>query len=92
MKENKVNIAKESFKENMSFSQKKDGLTQEVRARQIENGFLITVSKYGNNSKGEWISEDKEYFSKTNILKDIQTEIPKYSIFEQTRDKLNEMK
>ena len=47
-------------------------LTKTVKVREIENGFIIKLNKYGNIStkdgKSEYVDITKEFFSDTNPL------------------------
>lgn len=91
MSVDKLVSSKNEVKESMSLSEKKGKLTQEVRVREIENGYIVTISKYGDDSKGNYINEDKEYFSKTNPLNKNSTEETQKSLFEKTYDNIKEM-
>ncbi len=49
----------------------KDDLTKTIEVEQVENGYIITIEKYGRESKdSEYISECKRYISETNPLED----------------------
>ncbi len=43
-----------------------------VTVRKIENGYLICRYKSWEDKEGKYHSEDKEFFSKTNPLEDVE--------------------
>lgn len=43
-----------------------DGITKTLRVEEIENGFLITLSKFGEGKDGDWTDAHKKVFSKEN--------------------------
>lgn len=45
-----------------------DGCEKTYRIKEIENGFIITVSSEGKNKKGEHEYITKEYFVETNPI------------------------
>jgi hypothetical protein len=50
-------------------SETSDGITKRVCVEQVENGFVITMEKYGSSSIDEkYTSECKKYISKKNPL------------------------
>lgn len=50
-------------------SESTDGMTKRVCVEQVENGFIITMEKYGNSGEDEkYTSECKKYISKKNPL------------------------
>ncbi len=52
-------------------SETADGLTKSVNVEKIENGFIVSINKYGSvkkNGKEEYIDENKKFFSKENPL------------------------
>jgi len=56
----------------------KDGVTKCIEARKIDNGYIVTVQKYGNrkNSEGEneYFDDTKEIFTKENPFEDLDDE------------------
>jgi hypothetical protein len=44
-----------------------DGITKRVSVEEIENGFLICISKYGSIGD-KYVDENKKYYSETNPL------------------------
>jgi hypothetical protein len=61
------------MKKSWSMTEQSGGFTKELRVREVENGFICCINKYGRDEKkkdSEYISEDKEYISKTNPLAD----------------------
>jgi hypothetical protein len=53
----------------------KDGMTKSLCIKQVENGYVITISKYGNLADGDYIDESKTYISKTNPMEK-ENELP----------------
>jgi hypothetical protein len=59
-----------------SMSETVDGITKSVNVEEIENGFIVTIHKYGMKSsgegcsecEGEYIDETKRFYSKENPL------------------------
>jgi hypothetical protein len=49
-------------------SETADGITKRVCVEQVENGFVITMEKYGSGSDEKYTSECKKYISKKNPL------------------------
>jgi hypothetical protein len=49
-------------------SETTDGITKRVCVEQVENGFVITMEKYGSSSDEKYTSECKKYISKKNPL------------------------
>lgn len=46
-------------------------LTRRVEVQKVENGYIITMNKYGRpTEKSDYIDETKKYISKTNPLED----------------------
>lgn len=62
-----ISKPKKDKKLSWSKSIKKDGITKELKVRQVENGFLIEKCKFGDID-GKWVDEREEYISKTNPL------------------------
>lgn len=51
-------------------SETADGMTKRVSVEEVENGFVITMEKYGQSGEDEkYTNECKKYISKTNPLK-----------------------
>jgi hypothetical protein len=59
-----------------SMSETVDGITKSVDVEEIENGFIVTINKYGikpskegcSECDGEYINETKRFYSKENPL------------------------
>jgi len=50
-------------------SETTDGITKRVCVEQVENGFVITMEKYGSSGEDEkYTNECKKYISKKNPL------------------------
>jgi hypothetical protein len=64
-----LNIVKmEDKKKSWSQSIEIDGKRKEVCVKEVENGFVINITRSGEDSKGEWKWDEKVYISKTNPL------------------------
>lgn len=69
-----------------------DDITKEVNVREIDNGYIVRLTKYGKFGKGgEWKEESREVYSKTNplevsledsLIKDMKKSLFSDSIFE----------
>lgn len=44
--------------------------TKCLRVEKIENGFLVSINKYGTGEDGKYKDESKKYFSKSNPFED----------------------
>ena len=56
---------------------KKDGISKILRVEKVENGYFITISKYGRNQKekdSEYIDECKKFISETNPLENNESD------------------
>ena len=56
---------------------KKDGISKTLRVEKVENGYLITISKYGRNEKekdSKYIDECKKFISETNPLENNESD------------------
>jgi hypothetical protein len=59
-----------------SMSETVDGITKSVNVEEIENGFIVSIHKYGmksseegcSNCDSEYIDENKKFYSKENPL------------------------
>jgi len=50
---------------------KENNITKKILVEEIENGFLVTISKYGDvktKTGNRWINEERKYYSETNPL------------------------
>ena len=45
---------------------KKGKMTKRICVDQVENGFIISISKWGEDGKGNYIDECKKFISSTN--------------------------
>ena len=55
----------------------KDGISKTLRVEKVENGYIITISKYGRNQKekdSEYIDECKKFISETNPLENNESD------------------
>lgn len=56
---------------------KKDGISKTLHVEKVENGYIITISKYGRNEKekdSEYIDECKKFISETNPLENNESD------------------
>jgi hypothetical protein len=53
--------------ERLSYSSAKDGMTKNIEVKKVENGYVITISEYGNKDD-KYIDTRKEYISTSNPL------------------------
>jgi hypothetical protein len=71
-------LSENKKKAEYSQTEEKDGVTTRIRVREVNNGFVINVSRYGyvGTAKGEqYIDENEEFISTTNPLEKKQTTI-----------------
>lgn len=55
----------------------KDGISKTLRVEKVENGYFITISKYGRNQKdkdSEYIDECKKFISEINPLENNESD------------------
>ena len=55
----------------------KDGISKTLRVEKVENGYFITISKYGRNEKEKdsvYINECKKFISETNPLENNESD------------------
>jgi hypothetical protein len=45
---------------------KKGKITKRICVDQVENGFIISISKWGNDESGNYVDECKKFISATN--------------------------
>ena len=57
---------KQSWKKSLT----KNGLTEDINVCEVENGFLVTHCKYGNDKNGNYVSEEKKYITKENPIEE----------------------
>lgn len=69
---NEIKLSTEQKKKaEFSQSEERDGITTRIRVREVNNGFVINVTRYGyiTTAKGEqYIDENEEFISTTNPL------------------------
>jgi regulator of replication initiation timing len=70
--ETKISETVKKTKNRWSRSTSKDNITTNIEVRELDGeGFLICLSKYGQDKNGKYIDiPSKEFFSKTNPLDD----------------------
>ena len=55
----------------------KDGISKKLRVEKVENGYFITISKYGRSEKEKdsvYINECKKFISETNPLENNESD------------------
>ena len=62
LKEHDMSNKEDKF--TLSYEVEKDGVRKEVRARKVENGWIIRFNKEYEDKEGQWQYEEKEYISK----------------------------
>lgn len=73
-------------------SQTADGMTKRISVEEVENGFVITMEKYGQSGEDEkYTSECKKYISKTNPLKQEDEKTEEQSAEEKILDGLENL-
>ena len=67
-------IEENSDKKRWSKSYEKDGITEEITVRKVENGYVVCRNRYGedlnSSSPDKWIHEKEEYISTINPLEE----------------------
>lgn len=51
-----------------------DGQRKSIEVKEIENGYLVTVTREGKDAEGEWQFDTKQFFREDNPLEDISLE------------------
>lgn len=64
----KINKTMENKHKRWEKSETTDGITKRVCVEQVENGFVITMEKYGSGLDEKYTNECKKYISKKNPL------------------------
>jgi hypothetical protein len=62
-------------------------VTQELEVKQVSNGFIVCIRKYGNKN-GKWTDDTQEYISNKNPLED---EDPEETFSDQLDDLLDDL-
>ena len=81
MSNSKEKISDNTFKqrraETWSQSTKKGDWTEEINVEKLDNkGYLVVLSKYGTDSKGNYKSTSRKIYSDVNPLDDDETDSP----------------
>ena len=72
---NELNIGSmKDSKKHWSKRVEADGKSKSISVREIENGYIVSVSVSSENKDGEFIFQESEFYSKTNPLEDISVE------------------
>ena len=69
-----------------------DGMTKRVCVEQVENGFIVTMEKYGSPDESEkYINECKKYISKKNPLEGLKPKTEEESYEDKILDGLENL-
>jgi hypothetical protein len=89
--------------DNMSHDKKRweksetaDGITKRVTVEQVENGYIVTMEKYGRPSMGDeddskYTNDCKKYISKKNPLEGMAPKTEKESVEDKILDGLENL-
>ena len=76
-------------------SETADGITKRVSVEQVENGYIVTMEKYGNASDDEddskYTNDCKKYISKKNPLEGMAPKTEKESVEDKILDGLENL-
>jgi hypothetical protein len=77
-------------------SETADGITKRVTVEQVENGYIVTMEKYGNSSLSEdddskYTNDCKKYISKKNPLEGMAPKTEKESVEDKILDGLENL-
>lgn len=75
--DNKVMETPEVKKDKVEFEKTlrtKEGLTKRICIEKVENGYIISISMYGE-IEGKYVDECKKFISKTNPLKTEKSDV-----------------
>lgn len=56
-------------------SETKDGVTKTAKVEKVENGYVVTINKFGTDKKGEWRDITKKWISSTNPLENSSEDV-----------------
>ena len=77
-----VDKAEKKKRETWSQTKKVNEITEEIRVEKLDNtGYLVTISKHGEDSKGKWFSKESKLYSETNPLDTDETDNPMDHLF-----------
>ena len=76
-------------------SETADGITKRVTVEQVENGYIVTMEKYGRASldsdDSEYTNDCKKYISKKNPLEGMSPKTEKESVEDKILDGLENL-
>ena len=76
-------------------SETSDGITKRVSVEQVENGYIVTMEKYGKSSMDDedskYTNECKKYISKKNPLEGMAPKTEKESVEDKILDGLENL-
>lgn len=76
-------LSKEKKRKTWSQTVKADEITEEIKVEKLDNeGYLVTISKYGEDSKGDWFNKDSKIYSEINPLDKDESDNPITILFE----------
>jgi hypothetical protein len=82
IKNSTVDSIKKDKVETWSQTIEKDGMTQRVSVEKLYNqGYLITINKYGQDSKGKYQDYSRKLYSDTNPLDSNESDNPIDKLF-----------
>lgn len=82
----------ENVKQSFRFSKEVDGVTKNVSGEEVENGWVITISKEWYEGEGDnrkWKNECKKYISKDNPMENLKNKDKKDK--EEVSDMINSL-
>lgn len=92
---NKTLNAMADDKKRWEKSETADGITKRVTVEQVENGYIVTMEKYGRSSQdlddSEYTNDCKKYISKKNPLEGMAPKTEKESVEDKILDGLENL-
>ena len=76
-------------------SESADGITKRISVEQVENGYIVTMEKYGkaldDEDDSKYTNDCKKYISKKNPLKGMEPKTEKESVEDKILDGLENL-
>jgi hypothetical protein len=92
---NKTLNAMADDKKRWEKSETADGITKRVTVEQVENGYIVTMEKYGRSSQdsddSKYTNDCKKYISKKNPLEGMAPKTEKESVEDKILDGLENL-
>ena len=85
-------LTKNKTKKRKTWSQtsKVDEVTEEIKVEKLDNeGYLVVISKYGDDAKGDWFNKESKIYSEINPLDTDESDNPMDLLFESISRKIN---